>query len=108
MRRSAEKSKTVQDRSCIARLSELTDKVNKHTDHTADKNIKNGGKVLAVYGCNDKYTLRIEGNKNTFANNITDFILKDKDVKMIFSEAIYNAFIKDNDLQIHNQRSVKN
>ena len=29
-------------------------------------------------------------------------MLKDKDVKMIFSEAIYNAFIKDNDIQIYN------
>ena len=48
--------------------------------------------------------------KNTFANNITDFILKDKDVKCIFAKALHNAFneSKMHDLQIHNQRSVKN
>ena len=85
-----------------------SDEIEKEFEQAIEKYISNGGNVLAVYGFDDEYTLRIEGNKNTFANNITDFILKDKDVKMIFSEAIYNAFIKDNDIQIHNQRGIKN
>ena len=85
-----------------------SDEIEKEFEQAIEKYTKNGGKVLAVYGGIDGYSMLIEGNKKAFINNITDFMLKDKDVKMIFSEAIYNAFIKDNDLQIYNQRSVKN
>ena len=87
-----------------------SDEIEKEFEQAIEKYISNGGNVLAVYGCDDEYTLRIEGNKNTFANNITDFILKDKDVKYVFAKALHNAFneSKMHDIQIHNQRSVKN